>query len=128
MIQTKKLDPGLSGPTKHGQPCFVGFAMFCWVLRSIAVNMAESASDVPVTFDLLDGIIVENGVPLLGTLTADEQAEVENVVTLLDSANENSLEQFDIEENTTVTTRHKQVSENELDRLAGKNTAQATSY
>ena len=90
--------------------------------------MAETVSDLPVTFDILDGIIVDEGITLLDTLTADEQEEVENIVTLLDSAKENSLEQFELDENTILTTRHKNVSEDELDCLASKNNMQATTY
>ena len=89
--------------------------------------MAEVASDV-VNFDIIDGIILDSGDNVLQNLTEDERMEVNNVVTLLESAQEDSLQHFDLDENTTCGTQHKNVSEEELDRLAGKNNAQVTSY
>ena len=90
--------------------------------------MANSASDMPVTFDLIDGIIADSDLTLLETLMQEEQDEVNNVVTLLDTAKDNSLDQFEPSENSPFAARHKCVSDEELDRLAGKNSAQSTSY
>ena len=90
-------------------------------------KMAEAASDV-VTFDILEGIYVDSNSDILDSLTEEERAEVTNVVTLLDCANEDSLQHFEVDENTASANRHKKLSNEELDRLAGKNSAQATSY
>ena len=102
-------------PTKHH------------VLRQ-AAKMANSASDMPVTFDLIDEIIVDRELTLLETLTQEEQDEVSNVVTLLDAAKDNSLDQFEPNENSPFAARHKHLSDEELDHLTGKNSAQSTSY
>ena len=58
-------------------------------------------------------------------LTNDEQAEVDSVVELLESVNSKELMDFQTQETRP---RHISVDESELDRLAGKNTAQATNY
>ena len=89
--------------------------------------MAEAASDL-VSFDIIHGIILDSGENILEDLNEEEQLEVENVVTLLESVKDNSLEDFETDENNAAANRHKNVSESELDRLAGKNTAQATAY
>ena len=87
--------------------------------------MAEQALDLELHFDLLDGTLADSHGTVLEMLTEDEKNEVENVVTLLKSAENNSLEEFDLE---TSLVRHKRISESELDRLARKNSAQATCY
>ena len=84
--------------------------------------MAEAASDL-VTFDIIDGILRDSEENILKNLTEEERLEVDNVVTLLDIAKEDSLKQFDLGDNTTCHTenvRHKVLSDEELDRLAGK--------
>ena len=86
--------------------------------------MAE-ASTSQVTFELIDDYILDNNESFLENLTADEQTEIDSVVTLLESAKEDSMEQFEPGENTN---RHKEVNDSELDRLAGKNSAQSTTY
>ena len=83
--------------------------------------MAETASEPMATFDIIDGIILETDMDLLENLTDEEKLEVENVVTLLDATKEDSLEHFDLDEETVSAIRHKQVSESELDHLAAKN-------
>ena len=90
-------------------------------------KMAGLQSDT-VTFDLLDEIIAGSNVNLFDNLTEDEHSEVENVVTLLDTAKEDSLEQFEDVETNQQNARHKKVTETELHRLAAKNNAQSTSY
>ena len=89
--------------------------------------MAEVASGT-VTFDILNGIILEADETILDNLTEDEQLEVTNVIKLLDSAKEDSLNDFETDANTTSATRHKNVCNDELDRLASKNSALATTY
>ena len=91
-------------------------------------KMANSVSDMPVTFDLIDRIIVDSELTLLDTLTQEEKDEVTNVVTLLDAAKDNSLDQFEPNKNSPFAARHKHLSDEELDHLAGKNSAQSTSY
>ena len=61
-------------------------------------------------------------------LTEEEQMKVSNAVTLLESVKDNSLDDSETEGNNTAANHHKNVSETELDRLAGKNTAQAAAY
>ena len=89
--------------------------------------MAEGASEV-VCFDIIDGLILDSGDNVFENLTEEEQMEVNNIVTLLESVKDNSLDDFETEGNITAANCCKNVSEAELDRLAGKNTAQATAY
>ena len=58
-------------------------------------------------------------------LTEDEQNEVENVVTLLESAQTDNLNDFKNNQNLL---RHKPVDITELDRLAVKNNVLGTGY
>ena len=81
-----------------------------------------------ITFDLLEDIFTENNTSILDNLTPAEQVEVENVVTLLDSVKENSLDDFEDVNECHQNTRHKKVTDTELDHLACKNTAQSTAY
>ena len=55
-----------------------------------AATMAEAASDV-VTFDLLEEIILDADDTKLENVTDEERLEVTSVVTLLESAKEDSL-------------------------------------
>ena len=89
--------------------------------------MAEVASDT-VTFDIFDGIILEGDQTILDNLKEDEQLEVTNVRSLLDSAKEDSMNDFETDANTTSDSNHKIVCNDELDRLASKNSALATTY
>ena len=75
--------------------------------------MAEAASDA-VTFDILDGIILESDDTILDNLTEEERLEVTNVVTLLESE-EDSLQHFELDQNTASAARHKSVCNDELD-------------
>ena len=133
MAQTKILGGTLSEPTKHCSLCFVGSQQnppgFFECIKNplIDAKMANSASDMSVTFDILDGIIVDEGITLFEILNDDEREEVNNVVTLLECAKDNSLDQFEEQQNAT-SVRHKHVSEDKLDCLAGKNSAQSTKY
>ena len=61
----------------------------------------------------------------MSTLTAEEQNEVQSVVTLLEKAQEDNLNDFEEDPNLLW---HKPVENNELDRLAGKNSALSTNY
>ena len=89
--------------------------------------MAEGVSEM-VCFDIIDGSIPDSGDNLFENLTEEEQMEVNNTVTLLESVKDNSLDDFKTEGNNAAANCHKNVSETELDRLAGKNTSQATAY
>ena len=89
--------------------------------------MAGADSEV-VILDLLDDIVLDKSTNLLDTLTEEEREEVENVVTLLDCAKEDSLQHFELTDESDSTGRHKNINEEELDRLAGKNSAASTSY
>ena len=86
--------------------------------------MANASADNVVTFDLL-GEVMMDGQDILSKLTEEEQSEVHKVVTLLESAQEDSLKDF---ENDTNLLRHKPIDNCELDRLAGKNNALSTTY
>ena len=87
-------------------------------------KMAQ-ASTSQMTFDLINGYILDNSESFLDNLTTDEQTELDSVVTLLESAKEDSVEQFEPDENTNC---HKEVNDSELDHLASKNSAQSTTY
>ena len=80
----------------------------------------DNAQEAPVTFDLLEeGVLTD-----LANLTEDEQNEVQNVVSLLEEAEGDSLLDFEPPENA----RHNPIDCGELDRLAGKNQALNTGY
>ena len=81
-----------------------------------------------VTFDLFDDIMLDKNTNLLDTLMEEECEEVENVVTLLDCAKEDSLQHFETTDESDSTRCHKNVNEDELDHLSGKNSAASTSY
>ena len=76
--------------------------------------MAEAASNT-VTFDILDGIILESDDTILDNLTEEVCLEVTNVVALLESAEEVSLQHFELDQNTASAARHKSVCNDELD-------------
>ena len=88
-------------------------------------NMANAESERVVTFDIFENALLDDSENLLSTLTEDEQNEVDNVVTLLEIAKEDSMQDF---ENETNLLRHNPIDNTELDRLAGKNNALSTSY
>ena len=73
--------------------------------------MADAPQESVVTFDLLDTTLIDSN-DILSNLTEDEQNEVENVVTLLEIAQEDSLKDF---KNDTNLLRHKPVNNSELD-------------
>ena len=58
-------------------------------------------------------------------MTQEEEEEVQNVVSLLDSVNSKELIDFATQQTEH---RHRSISEAELDPLAGKNNAQTTVY
>ena len=87
--------------------------------------MADSADATFASFDIIDENLLDPAKNMFNTLTDDEIKEVNQVVTLLESATSNSLDDF--EENSIVL-RHKPVTTDKLDRLAGKNNAESTSY
>ena len=64
------------------------------------INMAEAASDIQ-TFDIIDRFILDSEQNILQNLTEEECEEVDNVVTLLEAAKEDSVEQFKIDQDTT---------------------------
>ena len=89
------------------------------------VIMAANDENAVVTFNIFGPDLGDIGTDYIDNLTEDEKKEMENIVTLLDSVPENSLDDF---EPDTSATRHKVVTDAELDRLAGKNSAQSTLY
>ena len=42
--------------------------MFCWMQQRVQ-KMAEAACDIPITFDILNGLILENDVNLIHNFT-----------------------------------------------------------
>ena len=56
-------------------------------------TMADAHKKI-VSFDIFDDSFLDNNESLLQNLTEDEQNEVENVVTLLESAQTDSLNDF----------------------------------
>ena len=52
--------------------CFIGCdkqtTMFCWMQQRVQ-KMAEAACDIPITFDILNGLILENDVNLIHNFT-----------------------------------------------------------
>ena len=70
--------------------------------------MAEGASEV-VCFDIVDGLILDSRDNVFENLTDEEQMEVNNVVTLLESVKDNSLDDFKTEGNNAAANHHKNV-------------------
>ena len=81
-------------------------------------------SDI-ITFDIFDESDCDNNQIMVGHLTQEEEEEIHNVVSLLDSVNSKELIDFTSHENNI---RHKPINLVELDRLAGKNNAITTNY
>ena len=69
-------------------------------------KMASADSEV-ITFDLIGDIMLDKNTNLLDTLTEEEHQEVENVVTLLDCAKEDSLQHFELTDESDSTRCHK---------------------
>ena len=84
------------------------------------------ADETTVTFDLFSTEILNENSNILENLTEEEMTEVNHVVTLLETAEKNSLDDFEDPQETEL--RHKPVTDNELDRLASKNNANTTGY
>ena len=87
--------------------------------------MADAQQQNVISFDIIDRNILDSGENIIDTLTEDERNEVQQVVTLLEAADRDSLEDF---KNKTNLLRHNPINDAELNRLAGKNNAQSTSY
>ena len=68
--------------------------------------MAEAVSD-HISFDIIDGFILESDQNVFENLTEEERVEMNSVVTLLESAQEDSLQHFEIAESTTCEPWHK---------------------
>ena len=122
-LPNKTLFWGLAGFVEYG----IKPASFLLGAANTPVVMAVTASDI-VTFDMIDGKVLDSGENVLENLTEEEHTEVNSIATLLQSAKENSLDDFENDPNTEHAACHKTLSETKLDRLAGKNSAQATTY
>ena len=115
---------------ERSSACFVGEAKSprAWDrLQNPApeVNMADAIDETTVFFDISDAQLLDTDEDILTKLTEDELKEMNDVVTLLDGAKEDSLNDF---ENQNNLLRHKPIDDAELDRLAGKNNALSTTY
>ena len=78
-----------------------------------------------ITFDIFDGKeLTEEDIFNTG-ISQDEVQEIANVVQAMDGVNSREIIDFCSQQNET---RHRSVSDNELDRLAGKNNAITTNY
>ena len=88
--------------------------------------MIADADETTVTFDLFSTEILNENSNILENLTEEEMTEVNHVVTLLETAEKNSLDDFEDLQETEL--HHKPVTDNELDRLASKNNANMTGY
>ena len=84
----------------------------------------NSLSDV-ITFDILDGEIVDSDSNLTETLTQDEREEIMNIVDALDSVNSRELIDFAM---PTKELRHEAITSEELECLTSKNNAESTGY
>ena len=91
-------------------------------------TVVESASEDVVSLDIFDESILSDGTILDEKLTKEEEAEMYNIVEQLESVNSKELIDFTSQEFAAIPPRHKPVSSDELDRLAGKNSAESTSY
>ena len=84
------------------------------------------------TFNICDGQIFDSDAILTETLTQDEKEEMLTIVQGLEGINSRELIDFTSQEFTipgnAANQRHKQVTSEELDRLANKNSAENTQY
>ena len=81
-------------------------------------------SDV-ITFNIFGDEDTNQSTIFTENLTQDEREEIATVVLMIEGANSQELINFTVPENNVG---HKSVSESELDRLAGKNSAVTTQY
>ena len=78
-----------------------------------------------VTFDLSEANLIDANNLFNEKLTQEEQEEITTIVTELEAVNSCELVDFATQE---VTAHHKQITQDELDRLARKNSADSTVY
>ena len=92
--------------------------------------MAEHEKDPiydVISFDLFEDIDTENMEVFTEnkSIPEEDKDQIDRVVTLMDSVNSREIIDFQSQENEH---RHRLVDEEELDLLAGKNSATATNY
>ena len=85
----------------------------------MSAQQQDAFSDV-ITFDIFDDSDIENNQITIRHLTQEEQDDIANVVSLMDSVNSKELMDFSSQDNAV---QHKPVNPVELDHLAGKNNA-----
>ena len=85
-LPNKTLFWGLAGFVEYG----IKPASFLLGAANTPVVMAVTASDI-VTFDMIDGKVLDSGENVLENLTEEEHTEVNSIATLLESAKENSF-------------------------------------
>ena len=91
--------------------------------------MAKAASEDIFTFDISDESLLETSNILTETLMQDEQEEIHTIVTALESVNSRELIDFTSQETTAIVNPcHKAITDEELSRLASKNSAENTQY
>ena len=81
-----------------------------------------------ITFDLLEGSFNDADILLNERITKEEQEEIYRVVTVLESVSSKELLDFLTDEKAPLNIRHKAITPEELDRLAGKNNSENTVY
>ena len=87
--------------------------------------MLKKKRSFNITFDLFNNSLLDNAENILTNLTEEKQNEVDQVVTLLECAKEDSLKDFENENNLLF---HRPIDPTKLNCLAGKNNAISTSY
>ena len=90
-----------------------------------------SASEQVVSFDIFEGDILDSSTILTENLTQEEKEEMYVLVNELEAVNSRELIDFATQQNATTAEthpHHKLVTSDELDHLAGINSAEQTKY
>ena len=92
-------------------------------------SMADGASEETITFELLDSSVLDGEIILGEDITEAKKQEMFAIVDQIDGVNSQELIDFTSQEFAQPTKpRHKTITEQELDHLAGKNMAENTQY
>ena len=100
----------------------------CWAKTITTASGGDSANPDVITFDILDDSVVLESNALTEKLTQEEKEEICRVIGEFEGANSAELVDFTSQEFASVTPHHKSVTPEELDRLAGNNSSENTTY
>ena len=88
-------------------------------------EMADNPEEIMYSFDISDDALLEGAEILMRDITPKEKEQLDEAVKAVQSIQNDSMEDF---QPVQKPLRHKPVDQAELDRLAGKNSAETTAY